>query len=1688
MKLGIFLVLAALLGCTSANLQPNPKSNKKTALVDKFLAKKAGIETPAQKQTFPQDWAKYVEEKLTKNLKADEDKTARKQHKNARSNPLLSKLLRPRGSDVTAVKPAELERVSSQHFRQPEEKVESYISRYGRNSHVDNVMKVQEMMRHVAEISPDDGSDVAEMVPDFLRGHNAVQPGIPHRDHDGHAPMVDPEEEKGHRHPNAGVLSGKHSEALHKGLKQSLPHTEEEEEEGGHGIHQHQKHPESIHARPRPVGEENKAKDQAKGSSSPAEEDAENAGPPPEAAPPTQEEGMDDADAGKSNDIVENSKIQLMKRMVAFAKVVKKMKEGSEEEKEEALEEAKEMFSPEVLSAIKSRIDEASNDLEKDTDKPAEHLSLSPLARERLRQSGRMHMATNENKGSSDEKHTEGSDENEGDDGQSKEAGETPSMEEPVKHYPSPSNLRDRLRESGRLVSREKKSSSNEKQTGGSEDQEQTKETGEGPTVEESPKIILHSGEKEEATKIATNSDGPARALSAIMKAMATAKERQETSAGAEVENQASKVSEELNPTLTPENEKKKLQALEAIKHAMEVAKGHEETLASVEVNDQVASENIEKEHPEINNKDSAQEATIQNEPTSDKEEDAARALEEAIKKAVAKAKGSQQETPASAEAKKQEPESQQPALTPENEKKKLQAIEAIMHAMEVAKGREEHPASLEEKEDQVHETLAVVKQNKEEEHQDISNTDSDPKSAIVADKETSQKASQDDKLDSNSNVFNILRQVDELRKLKHEPADDSSMGDEQVSQEHESIAEDMNSVDNIVDNKQMSETLDVPPKHQSKEEKAKGVLEMMAQLQAAAVNQNKQLHSREKSTKTAEKSEDEKSRSRSQAELADEALGKILQDVGERAQAQKKDNPTTEITQEDDTEAATTHQKEQLNSKEVITNMDEKAETGGTKGVTESGSKSRAELAMEAIEKLRHEVRERAHAQEKDKPTPETPQASEEDKSGQDQESDGDSEKADASHTETAQEDDMDSAENEAVDAKQNEELHSKEADVEKEEKTEDTDLDSERGAGRAMKAIGKILREVGERAHAKEKDNPTMVTAQASQDTAETDHKSDVDAEVSSQAEEDAENADSTPETTLPTEEEGIDNAETEADSIVEKIQLMQKMARLAEVVKKMKEGSEEEKEEALEEAKEMLPPEILSVVKAKIAEESGKPEKSNEDLREETVGESYEADVEDDSDKNQGTQEAEKDLDGERNGGEAGENMEEDELEEKVKFMNAKAAEDLHLAVAEPEDHVDGKDNDEQTVQESGEDSNKSDEAPPVDKLLSQQPDDRMTTKSEEAEAMLNPLEGLAENDHTKGPEDTEIEEGNEIEHIREALSQKAAAAQEARRKAVIAAAIAQSHLKAHDIKVAKPKEDPDAEDDDVHHKEDATSVKKTAYFLSKGGKLMSSEEVLKEDKKPKVLMVKNNLLTDGGAKTSEETLEEGTSEGKKSQDDKIRISEELLKEEKEGKSREDKMGLEPASPFLKGAFMKGKTAQQTKPDKEQSRSAKKTSKMPPFYLSKEREVKSSKESLEKDGRSAGNEEKNLARPLPKSVARKNKIGDRLDKTSPYLLANDGEAKISKEVLPEDKKEGRSGVRKLAGSSPNAANPKKEKIKLNKPDTGMMTKGKKKSAKPKTLFGKVVKAGKHRNLAKLREMAKAMAKRRLPKGRRA
>ncbi|CAH1241671.1 Hypp6386 [Branchiostoma lanceolatum] len=1619
MKLGLFLVLAALLGCTSANLQPNPKSNKKTAFVDKFLAKKAGIETPAQKQTFPQDWAKYVEEKLTKNLKADEDKTEKKQHKNARSNPLLSKLLRPRGSDVTAVKPAELERVSSQHFRQPEEKVESYISRYGRNSHVDNVMKVQEMMRHVAEISPDDGSDVAEMVPDFLRGHNAVQPGIPHRDHDGHAPMVDPEEEKGHRHPNAGVLSGKHSESLHKGLKQSLPHTEEEEEEGGHGVHQHQKHPESIHARPRPVGEENKAKEQAKESSSPAEEDAENAGPPPEAAPPTEEEGMDDADAAEPNDIVE--KIQLMKRMVAFAKVVKKMKEGSEEEKEEALEEAKEMFPPEVLSAIKSRIDEASNDLEIDTDKAAEHLSLSPLARERLRQSGRMHMATNENKVSSDEKHTEGSDDHEGDDEQTKEAGETPSMEEPVEYSPSPSNLRDRLRESGRLVSREKKSSSNEKQTGGSEDQEQTKETGEGPTVEESPKIILNSGKKEEATKIAANSDGPARALSAIMKAMATAKERQETSAGAEVEKR--------------ENENKKLQAIETIMHAMEVARGREKHPASMEEGHQ--------------------------EPKS--------------------------------EAKTQEPESKQSALTPEDEEKKHKVMEAIKHAMEAAKGREENPVSLEE-EDQVAETMEEVKQNKEEEHQDISNTDSDPKSAIVADEET--YLNQNDKLDSDSNVLNILHQVDELRKLKHESADDSRMGDEQVSQEHKSIAEDMNSVDNIVDNKQISETLDVPPKHQSKEEKAKGVLEMMAQLQAAAVNQNEQLHSREESTKTAEKSEDEKSGSRNQAELADEAIGKILQDVEERAQTQKKDNPATEITQENDTdaEAAAAHQKEQRNSKEVITNMDEKAETGGTKGVMEFGSKSRAEMAMEAIEKLRHEVGERAHAQEKDKPTPETPQASEEDNSGQDQKSDGDSEKADPTHTETAQEDDTDSAGNEAVDAKQNEELHSKEADVEKEEKSEDNDLDSERGAGRAMEAIGKILREVGERAHAKEKDNPTTVTAQVPQDTAETDQKSDVDAEVSSQAEEDAENADSTPETTLPTEEEGIDNAETEADSIVEKIQLMQKMARLAEVVKKMKEGSEEEREEALEEAKEMLPPEILTVVKAKIAEASGNPEKGNVDLKEEMVGESYEADVEDDSDKNQGTQEAEKDLDGERNGGEAGENMEEDELEEKVQFMNAKAAEDLHLAVAEPEDHVDGKDNDEQTVHESGEDSNKSDdaaseeeEAPPVDKLLSQQPDDRMTTKSEEAEAMLNPLEGLAENDHAKGPGDTEIDEGNEVEHIREALSQKAAVAQEARRKAVIAAAIAQSHLKAHDIKVAKPKEDPDAEDDDKHHKEDATSVKKTAYFLSKGGKLMSSEEVLKEDKKPKVLMVKNNLLTDGGAKTSEETLEEGTSEGKKSHDDKIRISEELLKDEKEGESREDKMGLEPASPFLKGAFMKGKTAQQTKPDKEQSRSAKKTSKMPPFYLSKEREVKSSKESLEKDGRSAGNEEKNLARPLPKSVVRKNKIGDRLDKTSPYLLANDGEAKISKEVLPEDKKEGRSGVRKLAGSSPNAANLKKEKIKLNKPDNGMMTKSKKKSAKPKTLFGKVVKAGKHRNLAKLREMAKAMAKRRLPKGRR-
>ncbi|XP_035657828.1 uncharacterized protein LOC118403286 [Branchiostoma floridae] len=256
MKLGIFLVMAAVLSCTLANLRPkSPKWHQKKALVNKFLEKKAGIEPPAERQTFPVDWAKHVEEKLAQNLKADEEKTKKKQHKNEQSNPVLSKLLRPISSDVIAVKPADVEKVSSQHFRQPEQKVEGYISRYGRKSQVSSVMKMQEVMRHVGEISREDGSDASEMVPDFLRGHNAVQSGSPHEAHEGHAPMVEPEGEEGHKHPSAGVLSGKHSEALHKGLKQSLQHTQEEDRmEAGHGVHKHQKHKESVHAQPRPVG------------------------------------------------------------------------------------------------------------------------------------------------------------------------------------------------------------------------------------------------------------------------------------------------------------------------------------------------------------------------------------------------------------------------------------------------------------------------------------------------------------------------------------------------------------------------------------------------------------------------------------------------------------------------------------------------------------------------------------------------------------------------------------------------------------------------------------------------------------------------------------------------------------------------------------------------------------------------------------------------------------------------------------------------------------------------------------------------------------------------------------------------------------------------------------------------------------------------------------------------------------------------------------------------------------------------------------------------------------------------------------------------------------------------------------------------------------------------------------------
>ncbi|XP_019613474.1 PREDICTED: microtubule-associated protein futsch-like [Branchiostoma belcheri] len=1873
MKLGIFLTLAVLLSCTSANLHPkNAKSDKKTALVDSFLEKKAGIENPAD-SLKPKDWVKYVEQKVATNLKADEEKTEKKQHENARSNPVLSKLLRPSGSDVTAVKPADLERVSSQHFRQPEQQVEGYIARYGRSSHVDNVMKMQEVMRHVSEISREDPrGDAADMVPDFLRGHNAVQSGSRHDAHEGHAPMVDPEEEKGHEHPYPGVLTGKHSESLHHGLKQTLQGVEhakaEEASRGsGHEVHKHQKHQESVHGRnPHPVGEElDNTKKQAEESeakadptpeTAPQEEgkedagaakasslvekirlmqemakkeaeesevtgqvsssstldegDAENAVPAPSQAAEeketnavlAQEENSEDAGAAAANSVVEKiqmmqkmaalakvsssenvdptsdaqadlddagaaaassivEKIQMMQRMAALAKMMKKMKEGSEEEKEEALEEAKEVLPPEVLSVIKSKLDQEQGDMDKDAVETAERPSPSPLVREKLRQSGRLHPVNKEDKASDEEKQKEGSGAREENPGQTEgKAPERPSIHEspaepdddvarPAEHSTLSSLRKESLRESGRLVTGDKTTSDDANPT--EEDSEdhktdarQSKEAGKGgPTMEESPKIILQSSlsEKDQTTadaneETATKSDGPAKALGAIMKAMAIAKAQQDTSAStdagaAEAINLEEKIrlmqemakkqteesevtgqeessstsdegdtenavpapseaaqeketnavlaqeenteaSEGLKPALTPESTEKKLQVIQAIKHATELANGRKKQPASIEADD--TPKNNEEGNLEIANDNSAPKAVNEEEPTSHDEEEAARALEEAIKKAVAIAKEGRQETPASEEAKTAEPttESKQPPLTPENKEKELQVMTAIRNAMEFAKGYEESSASIEAA-GQVAKALDTADPTVSAENTEQENNKEAPKPA----------PSQDGKVDSDQNAFNVLQQVNELRKLKHMASDEASKNGLEDSQKENNIVDDIGSVDQIANNKPQDEAL----KDQSKEEKAKRVLDTMAELQAAASEQKEQS-SKEKAKR-------------------------VLDTVAEL-------------------QAAASNQKKQLNSEEAIAKTEE--------------------------------------------------------------------------------------------------------------EKLEDNNLESRSQAQQAiMETIGKIRQEAEERAHEQEKDDPTPEETQEFQGKDIGDLEPEVNTDSSGPVAGDAENAEGS---RSAKEELTEDTAEAETNSIVEKIKLMQRMAALAKVVKKMKDGSEEEKEEALEEAKEMLPPEVLSVVQAKIAEESGNQENGKDDMEEETAGESSEAKVEEEIDENQDTQDAVKDTEEERTREEAGGNIEEDEG--KVQFKKVESVEGLNLAVAEPEEHLGGTGKGEQTRKESGEDLSKGpeeslaenkeedqneenlteesqilgdvdkaqsvinpqdqderkfkdslmededdlslktsqesaqraeehiktghdteegtnddqndqededvgetkegdpltrlanikatlahlqgleeeqqdeksdetgkeeeDNVAPAEELLPQKPadstptkngkietrttqfqeteldekknegevnvrasqkpaDDSMTTKNAKTEARIthDQLQG-PENDDEK---ENELEgEGNEVEHVRVSLSQKAAAAEKVQRKALIAAGIAQSHLKAHGIKAPKSQEQPD---EHKHLKGDATSVKKTSYYLSEEGKLRSSDEAHKEAKKHKILKIKNNLLTDGVAKTSQEDPEDVNSGG-----DKIRSPEELFSKEKETERSAENKGLKPASPFLQGAFMARNTALQGKPDKEHPQSSDRTSKIPPYYLSKEKVMKSSDEFLEEEVLSVGKEEKSPVRPLPKDLARKNKISDKGTK-----------GKISKEVLltMEDKKKVISTEKKLTGLLSNAADVKKEnKTKLDK-ETKTKT-GLKMSAKPKSLFGKAVKAGKHRNLAKLREMAMAMAKkRRLPRGRR-
>ncbi|KAI8497196.1 hypothetical protein Bbelb_251450 [Branchiostoma belcheri] len=1817
---------------------PDAKSDKKTALVDRFLEKKAGIENPAD-SLKPKDWVKYVEQKVATNLKADEEKTEKKQHENARSNPVLSKLLRPSGSDVTAVKPADLERVSSQHFRQPEQQVEGYIGRYGRSSHVDNVMKMQEVMRHVSEISREDQrGDAADRVPKFLRGHNAVQSGSRHDAHEGHAPMVDPEEEKGHEHPYPGVLTGKHSESLHHGLKQTLQGLEhakaEEASRGsGHEVHAHQKHQESIHGRkPHPVGEElDNAKKQAEeseakadptpeaanqeedagaaeassllekirlmqemtktqaeesevtgqeGSSSTSDEgDAENAVPAPsetgqeEDTNDAQEDDTDEAGAAAANSIVEKiqmmrkmaalakasssenadppsdaqadlddagaaeassivEKIQMMQRMAALAKMMKKMREGSEEEKEEALEEAKEVLPPEVLSVIKSKLDQEQGDMDKDAVETAERPSPSPLVREKLRQSGRLHPVNKEDKASDEEKQTEGSGAREENPGQTEgKAPERPSIHEspaepdegvarPAEHSTLSSLRKESLRESGRLVTDDKTAPDDANPTEeNSEDHKtdamQSKKEGE-PTMEESPKIILHSGEKDQTTETneetAANSDGPAKALGAIMKAMAIAKAQQDTSASTVVKDQAS---EDSKPALSPESIEKKLQVIQAIKHATELANGHEKQPASIEADD--TSKTNEEENPEIDNDHSALKAVTEEEPTSHGEEEAARALEEAIKKAVAIAKEGRQETEASAEAKTPEPviESQQPPLTPENKEKELQAMEAIRHAMEFAKRREESSASM-EAEGQVAKALTaeptVNAENKEEEDQEIGNNDEASKTA----------QSQDDKLGSDQNAFNVLQQVSELRKRKHMTSDEASKNGVEENQKESNIVDDIGSIDRIANIKPQDEAL----KDQSKEEKAKRVLDTMAELQAAASNQKKQLNSEEAIAKTEEeKSEDNNLGSRSQAEQAImETIGKIRQEADERAHVQETDDPTPETTQ-----AAKGKDIDESDQEPVVNTESsgpdsslEAAVQEEDKGDVETDEASRILEKIQLMQKMAalakvvkkmkdgsEEEKEEALEEAKEMLPPEilsVVQAKIAEESGnQENEKDDMEEETAGESSEAKVEEEIDeNLDTQEAEEDTEEERTGEEAGgniEEDEENVQFKKVESVEGLNLAVAEPEEHLggtekgeqtrKESGEENLSKGMEESLADDKNEENLTEESQILGDVDkaqSVINPQDQDERKFKDSLIEDeddlSLETSEESTQRAEEHIKTVQDKEDTN---------------GDQNDKDEDPGETKERDQLTRLAKIKATLTHLQG--------LEVTTIEERAQR-AEEHIKTGQDTEEGKNNDQNDQEDEDAGETKEEDPLTRLAKIK----ATLTHLQALDEEQQdqkpdVTGKEEEDNVApvesllpeksadnsmrtkngkietrttqfQETELDEKKNEgevnvrasqkTAATVEELLPQKPtDDSMTTKNGKTEARIT-------HDQLQEPENDDEKltegEGNEVEPVRASLSQKAAAAEKVQRKALIAAGIAQSHLKAHGIKAPKSQEQPN---EHKHLKEDATSVKKTTYYLSEEGKLRSSDEVQKEDKKQKILKIKNNLLSEGVAKTSQETLEEVNSGG-----DQVKNPEEFFNVGKETERSIENKGLKPASPFLQGAFMAHNTALQGKPDKEHPQSSDRTSKIPPYYLSKEKVMKSSKEFLEEEVLSVGKEEKSPVRPLPKDLARKNKISDKGTK-----------GKISKEVLltMEDKKKVRSDEKKLTGPLSNAADVKKEnKTKLDK-ETKTKT-GLKMSAKPKSLFGKAVKAGKHRNLAKLREMAMAMArKRRLPRGRR-